>query len=65
MRTWHRALLTTPTATDDFQGYVKDLIAEENKLTKANTLEQLWRQRGKVEAYEQLLYSINQAKEKK
>jgi hypothetical protein len=65
VRTWIRALLATPTATEDFLNFLKELIAEEDKLSKASNIEQLYTQRGKVEALTTVKYHFTQAKEKK
>lgn len=63
MRTWLRAIVSTPTAADDFSSYLTELIDSEDKLSKAKTLEDLHYQRGKVEGLKMLQFALQNAKE--
>lgn len=65
MRTWLRAVVTTPTAFDDLKAYLREHIDAEDRLTKATTTEQLYEQRGKVAAFNTILFHVQNAAQEK
>lgn len=65
MRTWLRAIVSTPTAADDFLSHLTELIDSEDKLSKAPTAEALYYQRGKVDGLKTVLFALQNAREKR
>lgn len=65
MRTWLRAIVTTPTAISDFEDHLTKLIEEEDKLSKADNIEKLHYQRGKVDGLKSVLFALHNAKREK
>jgi hypothetical protein len=65
MQFWIRVLHTTAGAVEDAKQHLTQLAAEEDRLSKAKTLEELHFQRGKVEGIRAVLFLLSSDVRKK
>lgn len=61
MRTWIKAILGVHGALTDMREHLDALAQEEDRLSKAETTEQLHYQRGKVAGIKAVLYLVTSA----
>jgi hypothetical protein len=59
---WIRVLQTTPGALADFSAYMQRWLDTEDRLSKANTVEELHYQRGKIDAIRSILFAVKHEK---
>lgn len=58
MRTWVRAITSTPGAVRDASEHLTELADAEDSLSKAKTLEELHYQRGRVDGIKSVLFLV-------
>lgn len=58
MRTWIRVIHSTAGAVEDFRAHLEALANEEDRISKAKSLEDLHYQRGKVDGIKAVLFAL-------
>lgn len=60
MRLWQRVILSTDGALRDIREHLGELAANEDRLSKADTLEKLHYQRGKLDGINAVLFLLKE-----